>query len=111
MSDTTLQRFIDHIQTAIGNGTLTATTGEPSNLQQFKRAIPIAKSIVLFTDPLDACNEALGGYIGAAHKAINALPDDPTDPDHETEKAAATETAIYFVALAVGLLVADQVRA
>jgi hypothetical protein len=107
----TLQRFIDHVQAAIGHNALTDDTGGRVNLERLRHAIPIAKSIVLFNDPLDATgNDGLDSYIKAQCAALDAGPDAPTDPGHELEKAAAESNATYFVGLAVGLLLADQVQ-
>jgi hypothetical protein len=108
---TTLQRFIDHVQAAIGHGILTDATGAPSHVERFQKVIPFAREIVLFGDPLDATSEALGDYIKAEQAALDAGPDEPTDPDHACEKAAINDDVIYFTALAVGLLLADQVKA
>lgn len=111
MSDTTLRRFLDHAHAAIEHGALTDEDGGPSNLANLRRAIPIARSIVLFGDPLDFVNETLEAYIRAECAAVAAEPENPIDPDHECDLAAAQQTATYFVALAVGLLVADLVQA
>jgi hypothetical protein len=110
MSDT-LQRFIDHVQSAIGHGILTDDTGAPSNITRFQQMIPFAREIVLFGDPLDATSTALGDYIKAEQAALDAGPDEPTDPDHECAKAAVNDDVMYFTALAVGLLLSDQVKA
>jgi hypothetical protein len=100
MSDI-LRRFLDLAR---------ASDTHDYQIEQFERAIPLAQSIALFSDPLDATNEAIGAYIQERHAALDAGPEEPTDPNHELEKSAATENAIYYIALAVGLLAADQLQ-
>lgn len=96
----TLQRFLNLAR---------ESDATADSIAEFERAIPLAQRIALFSDPLDATHAGIGGYIGELHAALDAGPDDPNDPNHQLEKDAATENAIYYIALAVGLLVADQV--
>ena len=109
----TLHRFIDATQRAI---TLGATensdlneTGAGRAIGELRAAVPIAEAILLLGSPLDTEAEPLTRYIFDKHRAIEAESEQQTDPDHECDKAAATEAAIFSVALAMGLLLADRV--
>ena len=105
----TLDQFIDAVQMAIEHRAIDRGT-EADDLEQLRDAAPLARSLVLFGDPLDASSEAIGRYVRALQAKIDLLPVDPTDPGHECQKGGAAESAFYFIGLAAGLLLADQFR-
>ena len=108
-----LERFIDAVQSAVllkaGAAGAVTEDGTQDAIQTLKEATPVARAIALLDNPLDSTAEPLNALIRAKHRAIEQQPEDATDPNHECAKDAATEAAVYFVALAIGLLLADQV--
>ena len=109
----TLHRFIDATHRALTLGASDNSdlneTGAHRAIEELRAAAPIAEAILLLGSPLDTEAEPLTRYINEKLRAFDGTPEDTTDPDHECDKAATTEAAIFSVALAMGLLLADRV--
>lgn len=73
----------------------------------FRRAIPVAKAILVHGNVLQGGPEVLEDYVRRECDRVRAQPDNPTDPNHECAVAAANEDAVYYVALAIGLLLSE----
>jgi hypothetical protein len=82
--------------------------GTESHVQDIQKAAPIAKSIVLFGNPLHYTANAVETFIGQITADVRAEPEAASDPDHETAVVAAQAAAYYSLGIALGLLLADQ---
>lgn len=83
--------------------------GLRSALDRLHEAAQVARAMLLTGHPLDVHQEPLNGYLFQQRDEVLAEPEEPTDPSHECEVRAAEHDAVYFVALTLGLLLADQV--
>lgn len=81
------------------------------DLAMLTRAIPFARSLVLFGDPLDHTEEPAEHFIAREEERwmTDARRDSARLADPEDEKAVANAAAYYFLGLAVGLLLAERV--
>lgn len=108
-----LERFLALVEDARERETLAGEaftdTGAPAALGALREAVPVARAILAFGHVLDSSARPLEAFIREKHAAIDQTPAPEWDPDHDSEKAAAADTATYSVALALGLLLADTI--
>lgn len=102
-----IERVMDVLQFTVGQMEATDAAYLRGCVNQLQAAVPVAKAVILTGEAIRPAAGPLDQYLQRERERVKAQPEDPTDPDHECDVAAATENAIYFTALAVGLLLSE----
>lgn len=104
-----LERFMDALQAAIGqdaqeNGNITEK-GKQSQVELFRRAVPVARAIALLGNPLDVCANPLETLV--KEWATESAAEDGFNSEDAT--ALASVEVSHMVGIVVGLILADQI--
>lgn len=106
-----LETFIDSLRAALLQGAhengLTTEEGHRTSLDAFRRAIPVARAVALLGNPMDPTAEPIERL--AQELAKDYTSGDDSDAMREASKTNAVTDAQYFTALALGLLLAEQI--
>ena len=97
------------LQFAIGQADRDEAPRYRRPIERLQAAIPVARAIILTGEAMAPNARPLDDYLRVERAGVMAQPEDPTDPEHECEIAAVTENAVYYVALALGLLLSEAV--
>ena len=103
-----IERFLDVLQFTAGQ----EREGDrddyrEGDIEQLRRALPVAKAIIVTGNTLQGDVGPLEEYLRRERERVLARPVELTDPGHECALAAANNDGIYYVALALGLLLSE----